>query len=75
MSAVSVLLLLNFPDMCLQKGFTPGEKPQHKISYWDIGTCIFIYILFILLIYLHIIYPPMSLSGTPVGPTFSLGLL
>lgn len=26
------------------KGFTPGEKPQHKMSYWDTGTCIFIYI-------------------------------
>lgn len=66
MSAVSVLLLLSFLDINLQKGFTPGEKPQHKMSYWDTGTCIFIYIF---------IYLPVSLSGIPVGLTFSLALL
>lgn len=65
MLAVSVLLLLNFLYIYLQKAFTPGEKPQHKISYWDTGTCIFIYIF---------IYPPVSLSGIPMGPTFSIAL-
>lgn len=65
MSAVSVLFLLSFLAIYLQKGFTPGEKPQHKTSYWDSGTCIF----------LDILIYPMSLSGIPVGPTFSLGLL
>lgn len=59
------LLLLNFPAIYLQKGFAPGEKPQHKMSYWDTGTCIFLYIF---------IYP-MCLSGIPMGPTFSVGLI
>lgn len=64
MSAVSVLLLIDFLATYLQKAFTPGEKPEYKMSYWATDKCRFIFLFF-----------PVSLSGITTEPTFSLGSL
>lgn len=66
MSALSVLLLLSFLDVYHQKAFTPGEKPQHKISYWYTGVC--------LLTYLFIYLSSYVSFRNPCGSHFQSGI-